>query len=264
MLFRGSQNAENRRAVRRLTVGVCSSILLAILLAAQSQTPRERPSGGFKMELPQPLKDETGFRQIFDGKTLTDWDGDPKLWRVEGGNIVGETTVQTMPKQNSFLIWRGGSPGDFELKAEYRLGAVNSGIQYRSIELPDVRWAMKGYQADIDAEERFTGQIYEERGRGFLALRGQFTYIGEGKKPGVVGSLGDGAELKNFIKNGGWNEYHIIARGNALTQILNGHVMSMLVDDDGPNRKMSGLIGIQLHLGPPMKVEVRNVRIKVI
>jgi hypothetical protein len=264
MLFRGSQNAEHRRVVRRLTVGSCSSIALAILLAAQNQSPQARPSGGFRMELPQPLKDETGFRPIFDGKTLNDWDGDPKLWRVESGNIVGETTAQTMPKQNSFLIWRGGSPGDFELKAEYRLGAVNSGIQYRSIELPDVRWAMKGYQADIDAEERFTGQIYEERGRGFLALRGQFTYIGEGKKPGVVGLLGDGAELKNFIKSGDWNEYHIIARGNGLIQVLNGHVMSMLVDDDGPNRKMSGLVGIQLHLGPPMKIEVRNIRIKTL
>jgi len=262
MLFRHRHN-KDRRLVGRLMV-LFSPAALVIVLTAQGQAPREHPAGGFRMELPQPLKDETGFKHIFDGKTLEGWDGDPKLWRVENGNIVGETTAGTMPKQNSFLIWRGGSPGDFELKAQYRLGAVNSGIQYRSIELPDLRWAMKGYQADIDAEERFTGQIYEERGRGFLALRGQYTYIGEGKKPGVVGSLGDGAELKTFIKSGDWNDYHIIARGNALTQILNGHVMSMLVDDDGPNRKMSGLIGIQLHLGPPMKVEVRNIRIKLI
>jgi hypothetical protein len=263
MWFREPRNSENRQVARRLTVVLCSLGALVIALAAQNQAPRERPAGGFKMELPQPLKDEAGFKQIFDGKTLAGWDGDPKLWRVENGNIVGETTAETMPKQNSFLIWRGGSPGDFELKAQYRLGAVNSGIQYRSIEVPAIRWAMKGYQADIDAEERFTGQIYEERGRGFLALRGQFTYIGEGKKPGIVGSLGDGAELKSFIKSGDWNDYHIIARGDAITQILNGHVMSMLIDDDVANRKLSGLIGIQLHLGPPMRVEVRNVRIKV-
>jgi len=253
-----------KNTVKRTTVGVCSSVALAILLAAQSGPPRARPAGGFKMELPQPLNDETAFKPIFDGRTLNGWDGDPKLWRVENGNIVGETTPETMPKQNSFLIWRGGSPADFELKAQYRLSAVNSGVQYRSIELPDVRWAMKGYQADIDAEERFTGQIYEERGRGFLALRGQFTYIAEGKKPGVVGSLGDAAQLKSLIKNGDWNEYHIIARGNVLTQILNGRVMSMLVDDDVPNRKMDGLIGIQLHLGPPMKIEARNIRIKIL
>lgn len=262
MLFRNPQNYKN--PAMRGMIAVSSLAALAILLPAQSEAPRGRPAGGFRMELPQPLNDETAFKPIFDGKTLNGWDGDPKLWRVESGMIVGETTPETMPKQNSFLIWRGGSPADFELKAQYRLGAVNSGIQYRSIELPDIRWAMKGYQADIDAEERFTGQIYEERGRGFLALRGQFTYVAEGKKPGVVGTLGDAAELKDLIKNGGWNEYHIIARGNVLTQILNGRVMSMLVDDDVPNRKMSGLIGIQLHLGPPMKIEVRNVRIKAL
>ena len=263
MLFRNFHHSSTRVAGRLMTV-VSSSVVLAILLTAQSEHPRKRPAGGFSMEMPQPLNDETGFKPIFDGRTLTGWDGDPKLWRVENGNIVGETTAATMPKQNSFLIWRGGSPADFELKAQYRLGAVNSGIQYRSIELPDIRWAMKGYQADIDAEERFTGQIYEERGRGFLALRGQFTYIAEGKKAGVAGSLGDGEQLKSLIKNGDWNEYHIIARGNVLTQILNGRVMSILIDDDVPNRKMSGLIGIQLHLGTPMKMEVRKIRIKIL
>jgi len=87
---------------RRLMVGVGSSVALVIVLAAQKPAPPERPAGGFKMELPQPLKDETGFKQIFDGKTLDGWDGDPKLWRVEGGSIVGETTAGTMPKQNSF------------------------------------------------------------------------------------------------------------------------------------------------------------------
>jgi len=264
MAFQNTLSPRSRLAVKRMAVVVCSSIALAILLTAQSEPPRARRAGGFKMDLPQPLNDETGFKAIFDGRTLNGWDGDPKLWRVEGGKIVGETTAETMPKQNSFLIWRGGTPADFELKAQYRLGAVNSGIQYRSIELPDIRWAMKGYQADIDAEERFTGQIYEERGRGFLALRGQFTYIAEGKKPGVVGSLGADPQLKSLIKNGDWNEYHIIARGNVLTQILNGRVMSMLVDDDVANRKMDGLIGIQLHLGPPMKIEVRNIRIKML
>jgi hypothetical protein len=263
MRFRNFDHSQNR-AIAGMIASVCLTVALALVLSAQNGSPHARPAGGFRMELPQPLHDETGFKPIFDGSTLSGWDGDPKLWRVEGGMIVGETTRETMPKQNSFLIWRGGSPADFELKAQYRLSAVNSGIQYRSIELPGIRWAMKGYQADIDAEERFTGQIYEERGRGFLALRGQFTYVTEGKKPGVVGTLGDAAKLKELIKNGEWNEYHIIARGNVLTQILNGRVMSMLIDDDGPNRKMDGLIGIQLHLGPPMKIEVRNIRIKTL
>ena len=202
------------------------------------------------------------FVSIFDGKTLNGWDGDPKLWRVEDGAIVGQTTPATIPKQNSFLIWRGGHPANFELKLEYRLTGGNSGIQYRSSELPDIRWAMKGYQADIDAEQQYTGQIYEERGRGFLALRGQFVSLEPGRKPAVLGSLGRDAALKSAIHGPGWNDYDIIARGNVLIQILNARMMSGLVDDDAPNRRMDGLIGIQLHAGEPMKIEVRNIQLK--
>jgi Domain of Unknown Function (DUF1080) len=207
------------------------------------------------------LASAPSFTPIFDGKTLNGWDGDPAYWRIENGAIVGQTKAGAIPKQNTFLIWRGGSPSDFELVAEYRLTGGNSGIQYRSVELPDIRWAMKGYQADIDAEQQYTGQIYEERGRAFLALRGQSAAIETGSKPEVVGSLGSQAELKAAIHAQGWNEYHIIARGNMLVQILNGRVMSMLLDDDAANRKLDGLIGIQLHAGEPMKIEVRNIRL---
>jgi hypothetical protein len=220
------------------------------LVAAFAQGPRIPPVG------------DVGFEPIFDGKTLNGWDGDPKFWRVEDGAIVGQTLVDKQPKQNTFLIWRGGSPANFELKVKYKLTGFNSGIQYRSVELPDIKYAMKGYQADMDGEQQYTGQIYEERARGFLAMRGQFTYIGDGKKPGLVGSLGDPAELKALIKGDDWNDLHIIARGNTLVQLLNGRVMSMLIDDDTANRKMDGLIGIQVHLGPPMKIEVRDIRLK--
>jgi len=198
---------------------------------------------------------------IFDGKSLAGWDGDPAFWRVENGAIVGETKPGLMPKQNTFLIWRDGAPGDFELDAEYRLTGGNSGIQYRSSELPDIRWAMQGYQADIDAAQQYTGQIYEERGRGFLALRGQAARVEAGSKPVVLGSLGSEAEFKSAIHAQGWNLYQIVARGNILLQVLNGRVMSMLIDDDTTNRKMDGLIGIQLHIGEPMRIEVRNIRL---
>jgi hypothetical protein len=203
-----------------------------------------------------------GLHSIFDGKTLQGWDGDAAYWRVETGAIVGETKPGAIPKENTFLIWRGGSPGDFELRAEYRLTGGNSGIQYRSVELPEIRWAMKGYQADIDAAQKFTGQIYEERGRGFLALRGQMASVPAGGKPVVLGTLGSEAELKGSITAQGWNESRIIARGNVLTQILNGRVISMLIDDDAANRKTDGLIGIQLHAGEPMKIEVRNIGLR--
>jgi hypothetical protein len=213
-----------------------------------------------------PALEESGFRSIFDGQTLTGWDGDPAFWKVTNGIMTGETTVDHQPPQNIFIIWRGGEPADFELKLQYRLTGAstgNSGIQYRSVELPDVaKWVLKGYQADIDARQVYTGQIYEERGRGFLALRGQFSYIGDGQKAGAVSSLG-GDDLKGIIKLEDWNDMHIIARGNTIVQIMNGRVMSMLIDDDKANRKMSGLIGIQLHRTPgPLKIEARNIRLK--
>ena len=150
------------------------------------------------------------------------------------------------------------------MKLDFRLTGFNSGIQFRSIELPDIKWAMKGYQADMDGDQRYTGQIYEERGRGFLALRGQFSYIPDGKKPGVVSSLGEDNELKSIIKGEDWNDLHLIVRGNTIVQMLNGRVTSMLIDDDTTGRKMDGLIGIQVHKGPPMKIEVKNIRLKTL
>ncbi|HKD10254.1 MAG TPA: DUF1080 domain-containing protein [Bryobacteraceae bacterium] len=213
----------------------------------------------------KPLE-ESGFTPIFDGTSLKGWDCDSAFWRVENGAITGETTKAHQPPQNIFCIWKGGSPGDFELKLQYRLTGANgnSGVQYRSVELPSVaKWVMKGYQADIDGQQNFTGQVYEERGRGFLALRGQISYIPADGKGGFIGTLGAPAELKALIKNNDWNDLDIIARGNTLIQLLNGRVMSIVVDDDKTNRKMDGEIGLQLHkLDEGMKIEARNIRIK--
>lgn len=236
---------------------------LAALTLAQAQDPvqkKDRARRGFGPNI-APIQ-ETGFREIFDGKSLSGWEGDAAFWRVEDGALVGETAADKQPKQNTFVIWRGGKPADFELRLQYRLTGHNSGIQVRSEELPDIKLAMKGYQADMDAQQTYTGQFYEERGRGFLAMRGQFTYVGEDKKAALVASLGDNAQLKEVIKSGDWNDVHIIARGNTLIQMINGRVTSMLIDDDKTGRKMEGLIGFQVHVGPPMKVEFRNIRLK--
>jgi hypothetical protein len=164
---------------------------------------------------------DEGFVPIFDGKSLTGWEGDPKYWRVENGAIVGEITPDTIVKRNTFLIWRGGTPADFELKVEYRISAQgNSGINYRSVELTDATFSLAGYQADIDGQNRnkpplrHTGQNYEERGRTFLARRGEYVRVDEAAKPIVVASLGESKALEGFIKSDGWNEVHIIARGH--------------------------------------------------
>jgi len=128
--------------------------------------------------------------------------------------------------------------------------------------VPGVPDALRGYQLDIDGQGEWTGQNYEERGRTFLALRGQVSCVETGKKPYVVGSTGDKAELFSQIDRDGWNECHVIARGHTLIHLINGHVMSVIVDDDPQERTSEGLIGMQVHVGPPMKIEFRNIRLK--
>lgn len=252
----------------RLIVAVMLAASLS-LVAQPPQPPRPTAPGGGMARRgtpgPEavPLEDRAGFESIFDG-TLKGWDGDPDFWRAEGGVLIGETSKEKPLKQNTFVIWRGGEPGDFELKLDYRMNSTNSGVQYRSVALPDVgKWVLKGYQADIDFQNTFSGQLYEERGRGFLALRGQMATIKEGQTKGaILGAIHGGDELKGYLKINDWNTIHIIARGNLLTHIINGHVMAVFVDDDAKNRMMKGLLGFQIHVGPPMKVEFRNIAIK--
>lgn len=208
------------------------------------------------------IDDHAGFDAIFDGKTLAGWDGNPDFWRIGNETIIGESTADKPLKTNTFLIYRGAQPRDFELKLEYRINSTNSGVQYRSAEMPGVGpWVLKGYQADIDFANQYTGQLYEERGRGFLAMRGQMTHLAPDKKR-VIANLRGGDELKAAIRNNDWNQLHIIARGNRLVHIINGHLMAEAVDDDPARRAMGGLLGFQMHTGPPMKVEFRNVRLR--
>ena len=214
--------------------------------------------------IPVPTNDESGFERIFDGKSLAGWEGEPQYWRVENGALVGEVAATNLLKVNSFIVWRGGETRDFELKVEYRVSAKgNSGINYRSVMATNFGpWAMRGYQADIDGKNQYTGQNYEEKGRTFLAMRGQVTRLEDGKPPKKISSLGSTNDLLSVIKSEDWNEYHLIARGNVLTHILNGRVMSVVIDDDVTNRTMTGSLGVQVHVGPPMKIEYRNFRLK--
>ena len=125
------------------------------------------------------------------------------------------------------------------------------------------KWVLKGYQADIDFANQFTGMVYEERGRGFLMQRGQAVEIGPDGVSRMIGSLEMNAdELKALIKPGDWNTVHLIARGNTIMNIVNGHVTAFIVDDDAKGRAMKGLLGFQIHVGPPMKIEFRNIYMK--
>jgi hypothetical protein len=223
---------------------------------------------------PKTATDSTGFVSIFDGKTLDGWKGNPTYWRVENGSIVGEITPATLLKSNSFLVWQGGEPADFELKLECRITKDgNSGINYRSVVFPDVPDALKGYQADIDGAINYTGQNYEERGRTTLAYRGEIATINTGALEGnvknnawqlrnVTGSLGSADSLKSLIKFEDWNQVHLVVKGNVLKHYVNGVLMSEVTDNDNVNGKSKGLLGVQVHVGPPMKVEYRNIMLK--
>jgi hypothetical protein len=204
-----------------------------------------------------------GFTKIFDGESLKGWKGDSTYWRVENNSIVGEVTPQTILKSNTFIIYQGGELGDFELKAEFKITeAGNSGINYRSELFTEVPYALKGYQADIDGNNVYTGQNYEERGRGFLAKRGESAVLEAGKDPQIVSSLGNGDSLKNIIKANDWNTIRIVAKGNKLRHYINGVLMSEVTDNDASKRKEKGLLGFQVHVGPPMRVEYKNVYLK--
>jgi hypothetical protein len=244
-------------ASRRFRLETLSRVLLGLaflssIVAADAQNV-----------FPTTTNEDSGFELIFDGKSLQGWEGDTNYWRVEDGCLVGEVTQDKLLKQNSFIVWHGGETRNFELKVEYRISARgNSGINYRSIMVTNGPWTMRGYQADIDGPNRYTGQNYEEKGRTFLALRGQATRLQEGRPPQIIGSLGATNELVSVIKNDDWNDYHLIVDGNVMTHILNGRVMSVVVDEDAQRRRLDGLLGVQVHVGPPMKIEYRNFRLK--
>ncbi|MCD9018424.1 3-keto-disaccharide hydrolase [Parachryseolinea silvisoli] len=205
------------------------------------------------------------FISLFDGKTLKGWAGDTSVWRAEQGTLVGEVKPGVTLRNNTFLIWQGDQPGDFELVAEFKITETgNSGINYRSEPVSGVPYGLKGYQADIDGKHTYTGQNYEERGRGFLAKRGEQSRLEAGQEPAITGSLGDGDELRQKIKSGDWNECRLVIKGNRMQHYINGVLMSDVTDGDAGAQKISGLLGLQVHVGPPMKVAYRNIRIRAI
>ena len=203
---------------------------------------------------------EEGFVSMFNGKDLTGWEGKPGGWTVEGGAITGQSTKENPCKKHHYLMWRGGTPGDFELRLSYRIAGGNSGIQIRSREIPD--WDTRGYQADLEAGNLWSGALFEHM-RGGISMRGKKTVIdADGKK--TVTTVADSDELQKKIKAEDWNDYRIIARGNEITLMINGVVMSQAIDNDKKHAADKGVIALQMHPGPPMKVQFKNLRIKVL
>lgn len=222
---------------------------------------------------------EAGFVSLFDGKTLNNWVGDSTYWHVDSGSLVGEVTPATLLKRNSFIIYQGNMPDDFELRLEYKVSSKgNSGINYRSEKIEGVPNALRGYQADLNGPNTYTGSNYEERKRTTLASQGEKTIIppirispdslqtqiknNQWLPKQVVASLGSPTVLKGAIKTDDWNEYRIVVKGNHLQHYINGVLMSDVTDNDTINRRFSGYLGVQVHVGPPMRIAYRNIRMK--
>lgn len=199
-----------------------------------------------------------GFTSLFNGRDLTGWDGKPGWWRVEDGTITAESTPEKPCAKHNYLIWRGGEPADFELRLEYRITGGNSGVQIRSREVPD--WDMRGYQADIEDGAQWTGALFEHE-RGGIALRGEKAVIAaDGTRQ--VTRFADAAALQKGFRSNDWNDYRVVARGPEIQLFINGVKTAHAVDRQSGKAAARGFIGLQMHPGPPMKVQFRNLRLK--
>jgi hypothetical protein len=224
---------------------------------------------GFALAIPTAAHAEE--KSLFNGKDLSGWDGRSDLWSVDEGMIVGRTTEENPLKTNTFLVWTEGEPGDFELTFQYRLYGGNSGVQYRSRivqESEETGPVMAGYQADFEAGTTYNGILYEERGRGILAQRGQKVVVkADADDPQkhqveVVGSTGDSQELQEAVKQEEWNQYRVVAKGNHLQHYINGKLMVDVVDEHEAKAAEKGKIGFQLHTGPQMTLQLKDIVLK--
>ena len=198
------------------------------------------------------------FRSLFNGKDLTGWDGNPALWSVEDGCITGRTTKPQELEYNQFLIWRGGVVKNFELRAKIRQSGNNTGIQYRSRELPEIgKWSVGGYQLDIHPTPKNNGMVYEEKGRGIITQNGQSVVIDPDGNRFVVAQR----EPVN-VEISEWHDYTVIAQGNHLIHKIDGQVTIDLVDHEEAKRSLAGLVAFQIHRGPVMNVQIKDVMLK--
>jgi len=229
---------------------LCSIVAVASITATVSFAQDKKPAAN-----------EPAAISIFDGKTLNGWSGLSANWCIEDGAITGENKADAPIGGNTFIVYEKPVK-DFELTLEFKIAGGNSGIQYRSKVFDKEKFVVGGYQADIDANKRYMGINYEERGRGIMAERGEIISVDKDGKKTRVGSTGDADALLGQIKFDGWNKYKIVARGNVLQHYINDVLMSELQDSEPGKSAAEGVLALQLHAGPPMKVQFKNVLLK--
>ena len=215
-------------------------------------------TGVVTMDAGEKPKPPPGFIAIFNGKNLDGWEGNPKYWLVEDGCLTGIADGKL--DYNRFILWRGGKPRNFEVQVKVKVSVGgNSGIQYRSVERPELgESVVVGYQCDVVAGRAdYMGMLYEERGRRILAHTGEKVIIDPKSQPWVVGEF----SLKEFKANE-WHDFRVLAEGNHLRHWINGHPTVDVIDLDEKNRRFEGVFGVQVHVGPPMKIQYRDFFLK--
>ncbi len=202
---------------------------------------------------PQPARPAVS---LFNGKDLSGWDGAPGWWTVEDGALTAESTAAKPCTRCNYLVWKGGRPADFELTCEFKLSAAaNSGVQIRSEPRPD--WDTFGYQADMSGDGSLVGYVYHHQ-RGLVAARGEeVTITADGQRQ--ARTTGDPAELLKAFRKEDWNQCRITCRGPEITVHVNGVLMCRFADHDPATAANGGIIALQMHPGPPMKVQFRNL-----
>jgi hypothetical protein len=222
----------------------------------------------FAQENNQAPPESANLKSIFNGKDLTGWDGDPRLWSVKDGVIHGETTAENPANGNTFLLWKDGTLKDFELRLSFRCNATNnSGIQYRSKHIVDNvknKWVVRGYQHELRNEIDFpniSGFIYDEGGkRGRICMVGEKAVWGtDGKK--VQGKVIEEEEFRKLFKLNDWNDVVIVAKGNNIKHYMNGRWVLDFTDSDPSVALSEGILALQLHAGKPMWTEFKNIRV---
>ncbi len=199
------------------------------------------------------------FESLFNGQDLSGWKGREGFWSVQDGAIVGETTRDNKIEANTFLVWQGGDVVDFEFTAKVRFKGNNSGVQYRSQYIDEPTLALMGYQMDLHPSKQFFGMLYGEKyaTRGKIATRGQKLVIDANARVEQIGKVGNDATFTDWQ----WNEVRIIAVGSRLIHQVEG-VTTIDVADHHPDAMSSGKLGLQLHKGPPMRVEFKDLKLR--
>lgn len=236
-------------------------------LVAELGGPLSPPKGAFQAStVPHPVASAAvtvkpgpdGFVNLFNGRNLNGWNGDPQYWSVEEGAITGKTDGTL--KMNRFLTWTGSTIRNFDLRVKVKVSAGgNSGLQYRGTCRPDLGLdIVTGYQCDIVANvPEYNGMLYEERGRRILSHTGEQVIVAPDGQPWIVGRM----PVKEFAPDE-WHDYRVLVEGNHHQHWIDGQQTADLIDFDESGRALEGVLAVQVHVGPAMTIQFKDFRIK--